>query len=109
MWIYNRSLELVASVCRLAEIVQRKDKSLADQMRRAVTSVPLNFQEGCYSRGGNQLARWHDAMASAKETMACLDVSVAARYLTRGHVEADLDRIDQVVAGIYRRCHPKRA
>jgi four helix bundle protein len=108
MWIYAMCLEMVASVCRLAELVQRKDRDLAQQMRRASMSAPLNFQEGQYSRGGNQVARFHDAMGSAKETMACLDVCVAARYLTQAQVEADLDRIDQIVAGIYRCCHPRR-
>jgi four helix bundle protein len=108
MWIYEMCLEMVASVCRLADRVQRKDKDLARQMRRACMSVPLNFQEGLYSRGGSQIARFHDAMGSAKETMACLDVCVAARYLTPAEVAADLDRIDQVVAGMYRCCNPRR-
>ncbi|HMI93478.1 MAG TPA: four helix bundle protein [Polyangiales bacterium] len=109
MWIYEMCLEMIASVCRLADLVQRRDKDLARQMRKACTSVPLNFQEGQYSRGGNQIARWQDAMGSAKETMACLQVCVAARYLTQTQVDADLDRIDQIVAGLYRRCHPRRA
>jgi four helix bundle protein len=109
MWIYEMCLEMVASVCRLADVVQRRDKDLAQQMRRACMSVPLNFQEGLYSRGGSQVARFHDAMGSAKETMACLDVCVAARYLVQSQIDTDLNRIDQVVAGIYRRCHPRRA
>jgi len=32
--------------------------------------------------------------------MACLDVCVAARYLTQAQIAADLNRIDQVVAGL---------
>src|SRR5262249_6560741 len=79
MRIYQVSLEVVASVCSLAERVQQYDKDLARQMRRASSSVPLNMSEGMYSRGGNRIARFHDAMGSARETMACLHVCVAAR------------------------------
>jgi four helix bundle protein len=45
MWIYELALEMVGSVYRLAAEVQRRDKDLARQMRRACMSVPLNFQE----------------------------------------------------------------
>ena len=44
MLIYDRSIELVASVCKLSRRVQEHDRDLARQMRRAVTSVPLNMQ-----------------------------------------------------------------
>jgi len=105
MRIYELSLGIVASVCALANRVQQHDKDLAQQMRRACTSVPLNMQEGLYSRGGSRVARFHDAMGSAKETMACLHVCVAAKYLAQLQVDTDLARIDQVVAGLYRLCH----
>ena len=68
----------------------------------AIVSVPLNLQEGLYSRAGNRIARFHDSMGSAKETMACLDVSAAAEYLPREVVIADLDRIDHIVATLWR-------
>ena len=101
MRIYELSLKVVQSVCSLALIVQQHDKDLARQMRRCCTSVPLNMQEGLYGRGGTRIARFHDAMGSAKETMACLHVCVAARYLQQPQVDADLMRIDSVVAGLY--------
>jgi four helix bundle protein len=109
MRIYEVSLQVVSDVCRLAGRVQRYDKDLAQQMRRACASVPLNMQEGLYSRGGTQIARFHDAMGSARETMACLHVCIAARYIDRSAVVETLDRIDHVVAGLYRLCHKRSA
>ena len=106
--IYELALLLVKSVCRLAKIVEQHDKDLARQMRRAVVSVPLNMQEGLYSRAGNRVARFHDSMGSAKETMACLQVCVAADYLAQRQVDEDLARIDQIVAGLYRLCHVRQ-
>ena len=41
MRIYDKSIELVASVSRLSRRVQHHDGDLARQMRRAVVSVPL--------------------------------------------------------------------
>ena len=108
MRIYELSLKVVQSVCSLALIVQQHDKDLARQMRRCCTSVPLNMQEGLYGRGGTRIARFHDAMGSAKETMACLHVCVAASYLHQEQVDADLMRIDSVVAGLYCLCHRPR-
>ena len=105
MRIYEVSLQVVESVSSLANRVQQHDRDLARQMRRACSSVTLNIAEGMYSRAGNRLARFHDAMGSAKETMACLQVCVAAKYLAQSQVHADLARIDHVVGGLYRLCH----
>ena len=108
MRVYRIALELVASVVKLSRKVQRHDPDLARQMKRSVTSVPLNMQEGLYSRGGNRTARFHDAMGSAKETMATLDVSVAAEYLSPEEVADDLERIDHIVATLWKMSGPSR-
>jgi four helix bundle protein len=108
MRIYQIALELVASVVKLARKIQEHDPDLARQMKRAVASVPLNMQEGLYSRGGNRVARFHDAMGSAKEIMAALDVSVAAEYLEPEAVLADLERIDHIVATLWNMSGPRR-
>ena len=52
-------------------------------MRRAATSIALNVAEGMYSRGGNQPARYHTALGSARETMACLEVAAALGYVAK--------------------------
>ena len=109
MKIYEIWMIVVASVYRLAKKIQQHDKDLAQQMRRAVASAALNMSEGMYSRGGNKVARYHDSMGSARETMSCLHVCEAAEFVTHAEIEADLERIDHVIAGLYRLCHPRRA
>jgi four helix bundle protein len=108
MIIYDKALVIVRDVYRLARRVQRWDPDLARQMRRASSSVVLNLQEGMYSQGGHKVARYHNAMGSARETMACLHVCIAVEFVDKKEVEADLDRIDHVVAGLYRLCHRRR-
>ena len=41
-------------------------------------------------------------MGSARETMACLHVCVAAEYLTQPEVEADLERVDHIVGALWK-------
>src|SRR5689334_18103435 len=109
MKIYEVWLLVVARVYRLAKRIQRDDKDLARQMRRAVSSGALNMSEGMHGRGGNSSARFADAMGSARETRACLHVCLAAKYVVQAEVEADLDRIDYVVASLYRLCNKRRS
>ena len=93
---------MVGSVARLSRRVGEQDADLARQMRRASVSVPLNIQEGLYSLGGNRRARLHDAMGSARETMASLEVCVAAGYVTAAEAAADLDRVDHIIGGLWK-------
>jgi four helix bundle protein len=58
--------------------------------------VALNLAEGMYSRGKNRGARYHNALGSARETLACLEVAVVCGYLQQ---DPGLhDRLDRIVA-----------
>ena len=102
---YDTALEMVGEVIRVARRVERVDSDLARQMRRACTSVPLNIAEGQYSKGGNQKLRYYSAMASARETMAAIEVSVAAEYITAEGTPQVLRKLDQIVATLWRLTH----
>jgi four helix bundle protein len=102
MIIYQKSLDVVRSVVRMSRIVAEQDADLARQMKRASMSVPLNIAEGQYSQGGNRVARFYNAMGSARETKACLDACVAAEYLTPEQVAVDLDRVDHVIGALWK-------
>ena len=80
--IYPVLLELVAQLRPVIGEVERHDADLARQLRRALTSGPLNVAEGSYSRGGNRTARYHTAAGSLREAKACLEVSIALGYLS---------------------------
>ena len=108
MEIYKVWLIVVRNVYRLAKVVERHDKDLARQMRKAVSSAALNYQEGVGGRAGTRMARFHDAMGSARETMSCLHVCEAAELVTRERIAEDLDRIDHFIAVMYRWTHPRR-
>jgi len=102
MKIYAIAIAMVKSVCALSRKVQRYDPDLARQMRRACTSVPLNMAEGWHAVAGNRNARFNTAISEARETVSCLDVSVAVGYLSEAEVAADLDRLDHIVATLWK-------
>jgi four helix bundle protein len=102
--IYPVSIQLCCAVRPLIERIVTRDSNLADQLRRAVTSVPLNLHEGAYSQGRNVRARFHTALGSAAEVRACLDVAKALGYVEEIDASAS-DLLDRVIATLYRLVH----
>ena len=79
--IYPVLLDLVRDVRPLMRELERKDPDLARQCRRALASAPLNVAEGSYNRGRNRAARYHTALGSLREALACFEVAAALDYL----------------------------
>jgi|SRR5688572_17674449 four helix bundle protein len=75
------SFEAIEALRPLAARIRRQDRSLADQLVRAASSVALNIAEGDASEAGNQRARFFNAAGSANESLAALKVAVAWGYL----------------------------
>lgn len=79
--IYPVILQTISDLRPSLGRIERHDRDLGRQMRRAASSIALGVAEGMYSRGRNRAARYHTALGSARETMACLEVAVAMGYL----------------------------
>ena len=79
--IYPVVLEFIRGLRTTIAIIERKDRDLGRQLRRASASVALNLAEGMYSRGRNRSAKYHVALGSAQETLACLEVAGAFGYI----------------------------
>ena len=99
--IYSVILKMVEEAAGIAERIERRDRDLARQMRRAAASVALNTAEGMANTGGHKRERYQTALGSAREVMACTDVAKAMRYV--GEIDAAiLDRMDHVIATLAR-------
>ncbi len=99
--IYPVLLELVRALAPLVRELERHDPDLARQCRRALASAPLNVAEGMYSQGRNRRARYHDALGSLREVLACFEVATALGYLPE--LEDGLrDRVDHVLGTLVR-------
>jgi four helix bundle protein len=85
--------------------IKRHDRSLADQLTRAASSVALNIAESNYSDPGNQRARLFTAAGSANETRAALRVAIAWSYCTSKDAQPPLTLLDGIVAILWRLTH----
>ena len=74
------SIQAVAALRPIVPRIRRHDRSLADQLVRAASSVALNIAEGEHSDPGNRRARFYTAAGSANETLAALRVAAAWGY-----------------------------
>jgi len=80
--IYQVSLEVIGELCPIVARIERHDRDLARQLKRASASVPLNVAEGSHAHGGHRRERYQTACSSMRESVACCDVALAAGYLT---------------------------
>ena len=99
--IYPVILETIQQLRPMMGRIERHDRDLGRQLRRAASSVALGVAEGMYSRGKNRAARYHTALGSARETMACLEVAVAMGYLEQAD-SACLDKLERIVGTLVR-------
>jgi four helix bundle protein len=99
--IYPIVLETLSALRGSIAQIERRDSDLARQLRRAGASIALNLGEGMYSRGRNRTARYHTALGSARETLACLEVAQALGYLAA--IDADVGaRLNRVIGTLVR-------
>ena len=76
--VYQRSIEFIVLVAPVLEALPRGNAGLADQLRRASISIPLNIAEAAGKVGEADRARFYAiARGSAMECGAILDVGRA--------------------------------
>ena len=103
--VYEVALEMVSALRPLMEALARRDRDLADQVRRASSSVVLNIAEGARRWGKDRMHFYRIAAGSAAEVRAALDVARAWDYLgPQTEVDALLDR---VLAMLWRLTHAR--
>ena len=95
--IYTTIIDVLRGLRPIVSQIEVHDRDLARQLRRAAASIALNTSEGSGCSGGTRRERYRNALGSARETGACLDVALALGYLDE--VDAKLlDALDHVRA-----------
>ena len=101
--LFELVVELITWLRPVVERVAKHDRGLADQLRRAASAAGALSREGSYARGGNRVAKLHQAMSEADEVRAHLRIAEAWGYV---RVDARVwDRLDHVVATLWKITH----
>ena len=103
--IYEVALRLARAVGVEGGRIAQHDRDLARQMRRAMASVVLNIAEGSGCCGGTRRQRYLDALGSARETLAALELAEAIGYGVQ--VDATRGMFNHVI-GVLVRCTQQR-
>ena len=104
---YEVSIEVIASLRKIVPIIAKQDGDLADQIRRAASSVPLNLSEGQRLTKGNKPKHYAIAHGSANEVRAALRTAIAWGYLDEASEQLAL--LDRLLAILWRLTHPRRS
>jgi four helix bundle protein len=105
--VYCVELQFIAWIADFFHDVSRSSaqhrRELIEQLDRASLSALLNTAEGNGKRHGRQRAKFFDdARGSAIECAACLDASVAKRFVSAERVRPGKEMLARVVAMLTR-------
>ena len=94
--VLDLSVEMISMLRPVVAKVGQRDKGLADQIRRAGSSVALNLGESRRRRGGDRGHLIRVASGSANEVQVALHVAAAWGYID---IDAQLlDRLDHIIS-----------
>jgi len=97
------SYQLIEALAPIVPTVARHDRDLADQLRRAASSVALNLAEGSRSKGGNKQKHFAIAHGSANEVRAALNVARCWGWLPEA--AAAFTVLDRLLALLWKLTH----
>ena len=100
--IQQRALRAAGGLRQVMAVVRKRDKSLFDQIHRAMNSVVLNIAEADGNDAGTARARFASACGSAKEVRAGLRLAVAYGYVSNSRVKMVDIALDEVCAMSWR-------
>ncbi len=100
--VYEVALDIIRALRPIVEQIARRDRTLAQQIREAASSIPSNLREGRRRIGKDRFHLWRVAAGSADEVRAHLDVAAAWGDIDRVQSAAALELIDRELAMLSR-------
>jgi four helix bundle protein len=103
---YEVSLDVIKSLRIVMPQIESNDRDLADQMKRAASSVALNLAEGQRLTKGNKPKHYAIAHGSANEVRAAIHTALAWGWIE--DASKQLAALDRLLALLWRLNHPQR-
>lgn len=101
------ALQFVEAVVPVAELVKRRDKDLARQLRRSANSTAHNISEGNKRDGGDRLHSFRVAAGEAAEAVTAMRLAVTWRFVPAASVEPARALEDRLQAMLWRLRNPR--
>ena len=103
MEIFQLGYDLSLDIHRLLDKFPDKEKdNIISQMRRAVTSIPLNIAEGSVKKSQREFLNFLSyAYGSAKELDVLLSMSKDLGYITKKDYDALFGKLDKLMAKLF--------
>jgi len=106
--VYKVSIEYMAIAVKVANNIPRGYSSLADQLKRAAWSIPLNIAEGCGKSSINDKKRFYlIARGSAMECAAIIDVCRELGLVDERIFKESKDLLTRIVAMLTKLCRTR--
>lgn len=102
---FEVSLDVIRSLRTIVPQIERHDRDLADQLKRAASSVALNLAEGQRLTKGNKPKHYAIAHGSANEVRAALQTAIAWGWIA--DAKEQLAALDRLLALLWRLNHPR--
>ena len=99
---YRVALELVALVRPFAARIRREDKELANQLTRALPSIPQNLAEGMRRVGDDRAYLLTVVLGSADEVRTIVDVALVSGMIEAEEAAHAEELADRVCAMVFR-------
>ena len=104
--VYKVSIEFMALAINIVDTVPRGYSSLADQLKRAAWSIPLNIAEGCGKNSINDKKRFYAiARGSAMECGAIIDVCQVLKIENEKSFVEGKDLLIRIVSMLTKLCN----
>ena len=101
-------LEHAISIAELArplvDAIARKDRDLASQVQRAISSIALNAAEAQGVGSGNSRVRFESALGSLYEAQAGLRLAIAWGYFSQAAASAALESMHCLGGRVFGLC-----
>jgi four helix bundle protein len=107
--VYKRSIQFLALSAKIVAAIPRGQNHIADQMKRAALSIPLNVAEGTGKLTAADRRRFYGiARGSAMECGAILDVLRALGLCSDEDLDTAKSLLIRVVAMLTKLCKSQR-